>query len=152
MLALFFFLLSQSGYAVHLNESALGGAWLETDAKWVSVPKDVAPNEQWAQAAVFYFGKDHKFSLIYCTVIRVPERYMNISNGDPRGVYTGQWSVHEDRISVTYQLVEQTILLKDQKLPGPMQSATIKISGGPILNFDGKRFRRAVALDESASH
>jgi hypothetical protein len=150
--ALVFLLLSQSGLAVAPNQTALEGAWLEVDSKWINAPKEVAPHEQWSQTAVIYFGKDHKFALIYCTVIRVPKKYMNISNGDPRGVYRGEWSIEEDTVSLTYQLVEQTILLQGQKLPGPIQRAKFKISSGPTLGFDGKQFRREVALDESASH
>jgi hypothetical protein len=77
---------------------------------------------------------------------------MNISNGDARGVYRGEWSIHNDTLSLSYQLVEQTIVLQDQKLPGSIQHANIKISNGPILNFDRKQFRREPALDASASH
>jgi len=149
--ALLVLLLSQSGLAIAPSESALEGAWLEADSKWINAPKDVAAHEQWRQTAVLYFGKNHKFALIYCTVIRVPNKYMNISNGDPRGVYRGEWSIHDGTASLTYQLVEQTVLPKGQKLPGPIQHANIKISNGPTLGFDGKLFRREVALDESAS-
>jgi hypothetical protein len=75
---------------------------------------------------------------------------MTISNGDPRGVYTGEWTIHDDTVALTYQLVEQTIVLEGQKLPGPVQHAKIKISSGPTLGFGGKQFRREVTLDESA--
>jgi hypothetical protein len=106
--------------------------------------------EQWSQTAVIYFGKDHKFALIYCTVHQVPNKYMTISNGDPRRVYTGEGSIHDDTVALTYQLVEQTIVVQGQKLPGPVQHANIKTSSRPTLGFAGKRFRREVALDESA--
>jgi len=151
MFALFVLLLLQSGLAVTPSESVLEGAWLQADSKWVNAPKGVAPHEQWSQTAVLYFAKDHKFALLYCTVIRVPKKYMTISNGDPRGVYRGDWSIHDDTVSLTYQLVERTVLIQGQKLPGPIQHADIKIFSGPILGFDGKQFRREVALDESAS-
>ncbi len=151
ILAFLLLLLSQSSLPGAPNQSALEGAWLEADSKWINAPKDVAPREQWSQTAVLYFGKDHKFALIYCTVIRVPKKYMNVSNGDPRGVYRGEWSIHDDTVSLTYQLVEQTVVLQGQKLPGPVQHTNIKISG-PTLSFDGKQFRREVALDESAPH
>jgi hypothetical protein len=151
VLALLFFFLSQSTVGISPSESALEGAWLDTASKWVKAPKGVAPKEQFSQTTVLYFGNDHKFMFIYCTVIRVPNKSMNISNGDPRGVYRGEWSVHDGTASLTYQLVEQTVLLQGQKLPGPIQHANIKISNGPTLGFDGKLFRREVALDESAS-
>jgi hypothetical protein len=145
-----FLLLSQSSLAAAPNQTALKGAWLEVDSKWINAPKEVAPHEQWSQTALIYFGKDHKFALIYCTVYQVPKKYMTISNGDPRGVYTGEWSIHDETVALTYQLVEQTIVLEGQKLPGPVQHANIKISSGPTLGFGGKQFRREVALDESA--
>jgi hypothetical protein len=33
-----------SGLAVAPNETALEGAWLEADSKWINAPKDVAPH------------------------------------------------------------------------------------------------------------
>jgi hypothetical protein len=148
--AFLFLLLSQSSLAVAPNQTALEGAWLQVDSKWINAPKEVAPHEQWSQTAVIYFGKDHKLALIYCTVYQVPKKYMTISNGDPRGVYTGEWSIQDDTVALTYQLVERTIVLQGQKLPGPVQHANIKISSGPTLAFSGNQFRREVALDESA--
>lgn len=133
------------------DKEAPQGAWLQDGVKWTSAPPDINPHLQSAQVAILYFGKDHKFALIYCTVGRVPKQYMTISNGDPRGVYQGEWKTDRQSISVTYQLVEATILPKGQKLPGPMQHATIKVSQGPRMTFEGKTFRRAVALDMSAA-
>jgi hypothetical protein len=149
--AFLFLLLSQSSLAVAPTQTALEGAWLEVDSKWINAPKEVAPDEQWSQTAVIYFGKDHKFALIHCTVIQVPKKYMTISNGDPRGVYTGEWSIHDDTVVLTYQLVELTIVPEGQKLPGPVQQAKIKIPSGPTVGFGGKQFRRELALDESAA-
>ena len=106
-------------------------------------------HEQWSQTAVIYFGKDHKFALIHCTVYRVSKKHMTISNGDPRGVYTGEWNIYDDSVTLTYQLVDQTIVR--QKLPGPVQHASIKIFAGPTLEFGGNQFRREKALDESAA-
>jgi hypothetical protein len=152
LFAFLFLILSQSSLPIAPNEGALEGAWLKADSKWINAPKDVALHEQTSQTAVLYFGRDHKFALIYCTVIRAPKEHMNISNGDPRGVYRGEWSIDGGTVSLTYQLVEQTIVLKGQKLPGPIQQANIKISADPVLNFDRKQFRREPALDASASH
>jgi hypothetical protein len=123
--ALLFLLLSQSSFAVAPNESFLEGAWLEADSNWVNAPKYVVSREQWSQTAVLYLGKDHKFALICCTVIRVPNKYMNISNGDPRGVYRGEWSIHDDTVSLTYQLVEQTVLkVRSYRVPFSTQIST----------------------------
>jgi len=152
VLTLLFFFLSQSAVGVAPNESALEGAWLDTASKWVKAPKGVAPNEQSSQTAVLYFGKDHKFTLIYCTIIRVPKKSMNLSNGDPRGVYRGEWTVNDNTVSLMYQLVERTVSIQGQSLPGPIQHATIAMPQDATLRFDGKQFRREVALDDSASH
>lgn len=152
VLPLLVFFLSQSSVAIAPPAARLEGAWLDTDSKWVDAPKEVAPGEQWSQTAVLYFGKDHKFTLIYCTVIRVPKKYMNISNGDARGVYRGEWSINDNAVSLAYQLVERTVPIQGQTLPGPIQHATIRIPKDSILSFDGKKFRREPALDESASH
>ena len=152
VLALLFFFLSQSTVEIAPSESALEGAWLDTASKWVKAPKGVAPKEQFSQTAVLYFGKDHKFTFIYCTVIRVPKKYMNISNGDPRGVYRGEWSDNDDKVSLTYQLVERTVPIQGETLPGPIQHATIKVPQDATLSFDRKQFRREVALDRKASY
>lgn len=133
------------------NKLTLEGAWLQADVKWINAPSDINPHLQSAQAAVLYFGEDHKFALIYCTVGRAAKQSMTISNGDPRGVYQGEWSIRDDTISVKYQLVEATILPQGQKLPGPIQSGALKASKDSILVFDGKSFRRASALDKSAA-
>jgi hypothetical protein len=145
-----FLLLSQSGPAVAPSQTELEGAWLEVDSIWINAPKKVARHEQWSQTAVIYFGKDHKFGLIDCTVYQVPKKFMTIGKEDPRGVYTGEWSVQDDTVTLTYQLVERTVVLEGQTLPGPVQHANIKISSGPTLGFGGKQFRRELALDDSA--
>jgi len=122
LFALLFLIWSQWSLATALNEHELEGAWLEADSKWVNAPKDVAPRTQSGQTAVLYFGRDHKFALIYCTVIRVAKDHLNISNGDPRSVFRGEWSIHGNTISLTYQLVEQTIVVQGRELPGPIHT------------------------------
>jgi hypothetical protein len=49
--AFLFLLLSQSSLAVAPNQTALEGAWLQVDSKWINAPKEVAPHEQWSQTA-----------------------------------------------------------------------------------------------------
>ncbi len=133
------------------DKEAPRGAWLQDGLKWTQAPPDINPHLRSAQAAILFFGEDHKFAIIYCTVGRETKKYMTISNGDPRGVYRGEWTANQSSISVTYRLEEATILQKGQTLPGPMQRATVKISQGSVMTFEAKTFRRAVALDKSAS-
>jgi hypothetical protein len=130
--------------------SQFQGAWLQNGIRWINAPRDINPRLQSGEAAVLFFEEDHKFALIYCAVGRVPKEYMNISHGDPRGVFIGKWDVHGDEIAIEYRLVDRTIQLKGEKLPGPIQSATIKASHD-ILNFNGKTFRRSRELDKSAA-
>ena len=128
---LFLFLLSL--YVRASDNDKLRGAWLEEGVKWMNVRADVNPHLQWAQAGILYFDKDNKFGLIYCTVNRVPGKYMIISAGDPRGVYKGEWKTNDHTISITYQLVEATVLKVGEKLPGPMKSGTIEVPSTPIF-------------------
>ena len=127
------------------------GAWLRDGSKWESAPRDINPQLQSAEAAILYFGKDHKFALIYCTVGRAPKQYMVISNGDPRNVYEGEWKTEDKSISVTYRLVEATILRSDQKLPGPIRHGIIELSNGTVVIFKKETYRRVAALDRSAA-
>jgi hypothetical protein len=131
------------------DTNVVEGAWLEDGLKWTNAPRDINPHLQSAQAEILYFGEDHKFALIHCTVIRQPKQNMTISNGDPRGVYQGEWTGNEHALSVTYRLVEATILPKGQTLPGPIQHGTIKSSHNS-LTLEGKSFRRVAGLDQSA--
>jgi hypothetical protein len=75
---------------------------------------------------------------------------MTISHGDPRGVFIGKWNVHGSEIDIEYRLVDRTIQIKGEKLPGPIQHATIKVSHN-ILNFNRNSFRRSRELDKSAA-
>jgi hypothetical protein len=122
VLALLFIFLFQSPVGIAPSEGALEGTWLDSASNWVKAPKGVAPKEQFSQKAVVYFGKDHKFTFIYCTVIRVPKKYMNISNGDPRSVYRGEWSVKDDKVSLTYQPVERTVPIQGRHYPDPFNT------------------------------
>jgi hypothetical protein len=143
-------------FVLSLQARAFGGekpegAWLEDGVKWVKVRADINPHLQWAQATILYFGKDEKFGRIECTVNRVPGKYMNISVGDPRGVYYGEWKANGSVMTLKYRLVEATVRRIGSELPGPVEEREIKVSAGPVFTFEGKTFHRAVALDKSAA-
>lgn len=144
-------LLSSWLCAVTSDKSAsLQGAWIEDHVNWQRAPADVNPHLQTGQAAVLYFAKDHSFAVIYCTVNRRPERRMTVSNGDPRGVYKGEWASNGDVVTVTYRLVQATIPPPGQQIPGALERSTIEVSGKSALVFEGKTFHREVRLDSSA--
>jgi hypothetical protein len=129
--------------------SALEGTWLQTGNRWVNAPATIDPHLQSSQTAVLYFGQDHTFALIYCTVYRSSRKHLTMSNGDPRGVYKGEWASDGNVVSVTYHLVEATIPPPRQKIPDAEQRATIKISQNSSLVFERKTFHREVRLDNS---
>jgi len=129
---------------------SFAGAWLEIGVNWIGAPAEINPHLQYGQAQIVYFGRDHVFAVIYCTINRVPKQYMTISAGDPQGVYRGKWKLDGDDIAVEYRLVDRTIEVRGEKLPGPIQRAAIKISS-QILTFDRKKFRRSLELDKSSS-
>ena len=136
---------------VESKESRLQGAWLEEDVKWVKVPSDISPNNlESAQASLLYFQEGGKFGLIECTVNQEPKK-MSISPGDPRGVFKGNWRNRNNSVSVTYKLVEATILPKGTKMPGPMKNGTIHVGSAGTMRFEGKTYRRAKGLDQSAA-
>lgn len=135
---------------VRPDESLPSGAWLQDGVKWNNAPRDINPGLQAGGAAVIYFRRDHNFALIDCIVVRAPKEYMSISHGDPRGVYLGKWEVQGSDIAIEYRLVERTVQLTGEKLPGPVLQGTIHVSHN-ALSFERKTFRRSPNLDESAA-
>jgi hypothetical protein len=133
-----------------LDEGDIRGAWLQRGAKWTNAPPDINPHLQTAETEILYFGKDLDFAIIDCVVNRVPKEYETISHGDGRSVYLGKWNAAGDDLGVEYRLVDRTLKIKGEVLPGPMQHATLKASHG-VLDFGGKIFHRAVGLDKSAA-
>ena len=149
-LRIFLLLLFLPLFAAGLEESHVQGAWLQDGVRWTKAPADVNPHLQTGQAEILYFGIDHKFAAIYCTIYRVPGQYDAISHGDARGVYLGKWEIQGDEIAVEYRLVDRTVKLKGEQLPGPLQRGTIKASRG-LLRLEKNSFRRESGLDKDAA-
>ncbi|MFN8007238.1 MAG: hypothetical protein U0V70_09490 [Terriglobia bacterium] len=126
------------------------GAWLQTGLKWKKSPADVDSTLRDTVAGVLYFGSDKTFAIIYCVVIRRAEGYETISNGDGQVIYRGTWQFQGDDIAIEYRLESRTLPKPGEELPGPIQHAAIKMFSG-VLNFEGKAYHRAVALDKSAA-
>lgn len=133
-----------------LDEGHVQGAWLQDGVKWTKAPPDINPHLETSQVEILYLGNDHTFAIIYCTVYRVPKEYQNISHGDARGVYLGKWEAQGDDIAIEYRLVDRTVKIKGEALPGPIQHATIKSSRG-ILHLEKRSFHRAADLDKDAA-
>ncbi len=125
------------------------GAWLEEGISWIKAPADVNPGLQSGEGEILYFASNARFGFIDCYVLLQSNR-MRISNGDPRNVYNGEWTFHNSELLVRYHLTEGTVLPVGSSLPGPTKIATVGVSVGPVLIFNGKRFRREPRLDEIA--
>jgi hypothetical protein len=125
------------------------GAWLRSDIKWSKAPKEINPKLQYAPTGIIYFGADHTFALVYATVNRVPDEYEVISNGDGQEIYLGTWNAAGSALALKYRLVERTVRLLGEALPGPTKEETARQIGSVIV-FRGHSFRRSSALDQSA--
>ena len=136
--------------ATGIDEGQVQGAWLLNSVKWTNAPADINPHLQSGAAAILYFKQDHTFALIYCVVNRVPKEYEVISHGEPQNIYLGKWAAAGDNIAVEYRLVDRTVKIKGEALPGPIQHATIKASRG-ILHLEKSGFHRAAGLDKDAA-
>jgi hypothetical protein len=122
------------------------GAWLQDGIKWSKAPKEINPKLSSGRAAIAYFGRDHKFSLIYATVNRVQREYEIICNGCGQVVYLGSWELAEKTIKVKYRLVSRTVQIIGEQLPGPVQEDSAKIEGDAVV-FLGHSFHRSTALE-----
>jgi hypothetical protein len=136
--------------AAGLAQEQVHGAWLQDGVKWTKAPPDINPQLQTGEAEILYFDKDQTFAVVHCVVNRVPKQYQTISHGDGEVVYRGRWTGVGDTIAVDYRLVSRTVAIKGEELPGPIQHATIRESGG-TLSFDRKAFRRTPTLDKSVT-
>jgi len=121
------------------------GAWLQTDVRWEKPPAELELNERYAEARVLYFGPGQRFVLLGGTVIR-SRTSETISGGDGRVVYLGTWKVTGNSIHVDYRLVSRTVAVEGERLPGPLQSEDIRVTG-PTLVFRKARFERDEKLD-----
>lgn len=125
------------------------GAWLQDGVKWSEAPKEINPKLSSGRAAIAYFGADHIFLLVYATVNRVPGEYEVICNGCGQVVYLGSWDIVEKTIRVKYRVVNRTVQIPGEQLPGLMKEGSAKIEGDAIV-FLGQTFHRSTALDASA--
>ena len=121
------------------------GAWRQTNATWKKTPAELDLKERYAEAAVLYFSPDHRFVLLYGTVIQGPTSEA-ISGGDGRVVYFGTWKLTGNSLHVEYRLVRRTVDLEGETLPGPVQSEDVQVRGSTLL-FQKDRFSRDKKLD-----
>ena len=109
-------------------------------SKWTRPPAELHLNQHFAQCTVLYFAPNHDFALIYGTVIKAAKSE-GLSHGDGRVVHVGTWSAKDATLAIRYQLVSRTVQKANETLPGPMQTAEVKIRDGTLL-FANKRFNR----------
>lgn len=122
------------------------GSWLETGVRWQKPPAELSYlHEQFAEAGILFFAANHRFLLVYGTVLRQPNNE-TLSQGDGRVVYIGTWKTDGSRLRVEYQLVERTVRREGEQIPGPMLTASLQTSSGHLI-LEGKRFERDARLD-----
>jgi len=61
-------------------------------------------------------------------------------------IYMGSWEQAEKTVIVKYRLVNRTVQVSGEKLPGPFKEDAAKLEGAGIL-FLGHSFHRSAALD-----
>jgi hypothetical protein len=147
IVGLFLLLASSSLSRAQPAEIAIpSGTWVETDVGWLRPPAELDYlHEHYGEAGILFFGADHRFLLVYGTVIKQPGSE-SFSHGDGRVVFLGTWQVHGSSLRVHYQLVERTVARGGEQIPGPMLSADILMKGADLM-FDRKRFDRDARLD-----
>jgi hypothetical protein len=123
-----------------------GGTWVQIGVKWKRPPAALHLNERYAECAVLYFAPNHDFALIYGTVIRAPHSE-GLSHGDGRVVYLGTWNAIDSVLEVHYRLVSRTVRKADEILPGPMQTAHVRVKNRELA-FEKMRFDRHPLLDD----
>lgn len=122
------------------------GAWRQTNVKWKKPPAELKLKQRYAEAAILYFSSDHKFVLLYGTVIQGPTSE-GVSHGDGCVAYLGAWNLTGNSLHVEYRLVSRTVAQEGETLPGPVQSEDLRVRGSTLL-FQKGRFRRDGKLDD----
>jgi hypothetical protein len=121
------------------------GGWRQTNVTWQKPPAELELKQRYTEAAMLYFSSDHRFVLLYGTVIQ-SSTSEEISQGDGRVVYLGTWKLTDNSLHVEYRCVSRTVAKEGETLPGPIQSNEIKTRDGTLF-FQKDSFRRDKKLD-----
>ena len=122
------------------------GAWRQTNVTWKKPPAELELKERYSEAAILYFSPDQRFVLLYGTVIQGPKSE-EVSGGDGQVVYLGTWELTDSILHIEYRLVSRTIAKEGETLPGPLQSADIRVKENKLL-FQKDHFERDQNLDK----
>jgi hypothetical protein len=128
---------------------SISGAWREARVKWTKPPAELHLNERQGESSILYFASDHRFMLLYASVIQGPNTE-TISHGDGQVVFLGTWQMDGGILRADFRLVSRTVSLEGESLPGPIQKETILL-GGTALTLRRKRFLRDTRLDHELS-
>jgi hypothetical protein len=128
---------------------SLSGAWRQARVKWIKPPAELHLNERQGEASTLYFASDHRFMLLYASVIQSP-RAETISHGDGQVVFLGTWQMDGGKLGAKFRLVSRTVSQEGEALPGPIQKETVRLSGAALM-FRRKRFLRDTRLDNELS-
>jgi len=122
------------------------GAWRQTNVTWKKPPAELELKERYSEAAILYFSPDQRFVLLYGTIIQGPKSE-EVSGGDGQVVYLGTWKLTDSILHIEYRLVSRTVAKEGETLPGPLQSADIRVEKNKLL-FQKDHFERDQNLDK----
>jgi uncharacterized protein YuzE len=124
------------------------GTWLAVDIKWEHAPPAVNAKLEFAESTVLEFDENGRVAVIECVVNRERGRYITVSQGDGHVVAIGEWNGKVPG-RIKYRIVDRTIAVDGEKLPGAWRQGELNSVNGVYLVFEGARFRRIDGLRQS---
>jgi hypothetical protein len=109
---------------------SMSGAWRQARVNWIK-PPELHLNERQGEASTLYFASDHRFMLLYASVIQSPKAE-TISHGDGQVVFLDTWQMDGGTLRAKFRLVSRTVSPEGEALPGPIQTETISLQKHPL--------------------
>jgi hypothetical protein len=124
------------------------GLWVKLDSAWQPSPPESGFTSS-AYARVLRFEPDGQFSWIACMLLRNGEK-TTISPGDGQVFFFGRWKAAGNRAHVEYVKAREVIHVAGSDQPFEKKRVATAESTGDRVIFEGLRFTRSFAPDESA--
>jgi hypothetical protein len=123
----------------------VSGTWIPVKLQWQSAPPSIDRHLKSSQTEVLYFAKDGRFADIHCTIYQ-RNTDLTVSQGDPQGVYLGNWQSVGAEVTVKYRLAFRTIETTGKQSQEDQRDASLKFPDDRTVIFQGKVFRREPRL------
>lgn len=124
------------------------GAWVARNVRWRH--SAIHKHEKWAHTRVLYFSTKGQFSILECSLVEA-NKAIELSDGDPITLYSGDWKSAGPSISVRYQLVYRDVPHVGISAAERKQRHTTLALRGPDIIFRKASYRREPRLDASAT-